>query len=197
MTVPIGTIMAYAGDVTANARTRLESQGWLVCDGSDKSKAEYPELDRTIGAYYGNGKSAAYIKLPDLRGRFLRGVDTRINDDDHGRDPDAYSRQASAPGGNKGNQVGSVQEDAMQAHKHEDAGHGHANYHVYLSKKGNRGGETSESDEQNTGDNYHENKHGHAQIGEPVESSGGSVRYTNETRPKNIYVNWIIKAKDV
>ena len=40
-------------------------------------------------------------------------------------------------------------------------------------------------------------RRGRANIGEPVRSSAGNVRYGQETRPTNIYVNWIIKARDV
>ena len=45
-----------------------------------------------------------YDKTPDLRGRFVRGVDSGA-----GQDPDAAKRTASALGGNTGDRVGSFQ----------------------------------------------------------------------------------------
>lgn len=104
MTVPIGTIMAYGGLVDSNAKGQLERQGWLVCDGENYLENDYPELENTIGVMYGTSRPGMF-HVPDLRGRFVRGVD-------HGtqRDPDASSRGASAPGGNTGDKVGSVQE---------------------------------------------------------------------------------------
>ena len=111
MTVPIGTILPYGGLVDGNARGELARQGWLVCDGEEYSEEDYPELDNTIGVYYGTPSRPGMFKVPDLRGRFVRGVDAGA-----GRDPDVESRS----GGHQQTKLGSVQEDGMQAHKHED-----------------------------------------------------------------------------
>ncbi len=87
MTVPIGTILPYGGLVDGNARRELQRQGWLVCDGEEYSEADYPELDNTIGIFYGNPSRPGRFKVPDLGGRFVRGVDAGA-----GRDPDVGSR---------------------------------------------------------------------------------------------------------
>ena len=163
MTVPIGTIMAYAGAVDGNAKGQLERQGWLVCDGEEYSEADYPELENTIGVYYGRPSRAGMFKVPDLRGRFVRGVDNGA-----GRDPDASSRGASAEGGNTGDMVGSAQDDAFKSHEHQYTVHGNTNAVEPYKYPGAGGGNPKKK----------------------TAATGGK-----ETRPKNIYVNWIIKAK--
>jgi microcystin-dependent protein len=47
-------------------------QGWFQCDGSAKSRTNYPELFAAIGTVYGTGDGATTFNLPDLRGQFLR-----------------------------------------------------------------------------------------------------------------------------
>jgi microcystin-dependent protein len=164
MNVPIGTILAYAGDVDGG---KLQRQGWLVCDGTEYPQDDYPDLERIIGTYYGRAKKADQFKVPDLRGLFLRGVDG-----DAGRDPDAKSRIVLAEGGNKGNNVGSYQNDEIVSHSHA------------VPTSGPIGGNMMSigSDTQKTTTGAY-----------PTANTGGS----KETRPKNIYVNYIIKAKDV
>jgi microcystin-dependent protein len=89
--IPIGTMMAYGGDTNnANIVTALKNQGWLPCNGDVYSAQDYPELARVIGNFFGN------LRVPDLRGRFLRGTDQGTH-----RDPDAASRRTEN-GGNAG-----------------------------------------------------------------------------------------------
>jgi hypothetical protein len=153
--IPVGTIMAYGGDTRNNTVvTALNSQGWLPCDGRAYAAQEYPELAKVIGNSFGN------LRVPDLRGRFLRGTDQGAT-----RDPDTGSRRPEN-GGNAGDNVGSVQDDEFRSHQHQ-----------YTLFPGRRGGIAS-GDYWSTNDN--------AQTG----PAGG-----NETRPKNVYVNWIIRAK--
>ena len=165
-TVPIGTITAYAGDTNGNATGLLAAQGWLICNGEEYPIDDYPELNRIIGTYYGTADRAGYFKLPDLRGRFLRGVDAGA-----GRDPDAKDRTYSAKGGNTGDRVGSAQADAFKKHSHK------IQFNSGRQSNGNSGG-----------------RRGKYQESYDLSTSrvGGS-----ETRPKNIYVNWIIKASDL
>ncbi|MEH2201502.1 tail fiber protein [Nostoc sp.] len=185
--VPIGTITAYAGSIK-NDKGKLGTQGWLVCDGQKVNRTDYPELFEIIGTLHGGDPTKTFM-LPDLRGRFVRGVDDGI-----GRDPDAKSRTASAPGGNTGDNVGSVQEDRMQGHTHKDTGHEHESWH-YFGKSEAEGNGAEYTDSSNRGNKRSNSNKGYAQLGGPVELSYGSPRYGNETRPKNIYLNYIIKAK--
>lgn len=96
--VPIGTIVPFAGGIDA---VWLRQQGWLYCDGSSLQKADYLDLFLAIGSNFGGGRTS--FNLPDLRGRFCRGVDTGIS-----RDPYAKTREAMAPGGLAGDEPGSV-----------------------------------------------------------------------------------------
>ncbi len=189
MTVPIGTILPYGGDLTDGSTVRqLADNGWLLCDGASYSKADYPHLSDVVGTAFGTSSSSRF-NVPDLRGRFVRGVDNGT-----GKDPDAKSRAHSAPGGNQGDKVGSVQEDAMQLHKHEDEGHKHSAYSC-LGNDHNKSG--LEYTNAKIGDKI-QIQEGKANIGGPtkVNDKDDHPRNSSETRPKNIYVNWIIKASD-
>jgi len=99
--VPVGSIIAYGG---SSAPT-----GWFECDGVAISRTTYAALYTAIGTNYGYGDGSTTFNIPDLRGKFPRGYDHGA-----GNDPDAASRTAQATGGATGDNVGSVQADAMQ-----------------------------------------------------------------------------------
>jgi len=198
---PIGTVVAYAG------KEDSIPDGWLLCDGRAIKRKDYDVLfNNVIGTQYGTGDNVMTFNLPDYRGRFLRGVDG-----DAGRDPDKDGRTASKPGGNAGNQVGSVQADPIQEHKHQfnDPGHGHnvlidrpneTPNPAYVSVKGD-----SADDQRNFtfDDTYKLPKDGvkffveKNTTGATVEKVGkdDSERVSSETRPVNVYVNYIIRAR--
>lgn len=81
------------------------SGDWLECDGSALLIVDYPALYAVLGSAWG-AAPAGRFRLPDLRGRALRGWD-------HGRglDPDAALRAG-------GDHVGSTQDDAVKQHVH-------------------------------------------------------------------------------
>ena len=149
---PTGTIVAFAGDTVPD--------GWLLCDGTDINRATYSGLFTAIGIIWGAGDLASTFNLPDLRGRFLRGVDNGA-----GIDPDAAGRTLLHFGGNTGDAVGSYQLDEFGTH-----------YHKYGSSA-------------RTGDDSG-NGIGDADAGSTFNSASNGG---NETRPKNAYVNYIIK----
>lgn len=66
--VPVGSVIAYAGSLTAL------SPDYRVCDGASFEAAKYPVLWRIIGDVWGKAAGVAGGRLPDLRGMFLRGV---------------------------------------------------------------------------------------------------------------------------
>ena len=91
LAVPPGTVITFAGATAPS--------GYLACDGTDVSRATYDDLYAAIGDTYGSGDGASTFGLPDLRGEFVRGVDS-------GRGVDA------------GRVLGSFQADEIKAHTH-------------------------------------------------------------------------------
>lgn len=62
---PVGAVLPYAG---ANAPV-----GYLLADGSAKSRTTYSKLFAVIGTTYGAGDGSTTFNLPDLRQRFPLG----------------------------------------------------------------------------------------------------------------------------
>ena len=100
--IPVGTIIAWP--------TETPPDGYLICDGSEKSRTTYNELYGIIGTIYGTGTGT--FKLPDYRGRFLRAFDSTAN-----RDPDRLLR-GNRGDGLTGNNIGTTQESAFEQHSH-------------------------------------------------------------------------------
>jgi hypothetical protein len=166
--IPPGSVVAFAG---ASAPA-----GWLLCDGSLVSRADYPDLLTAIGVAHGVGDGVTTFAVPDYRGRFLRGVSGSSL-----RDPDAALRFPMDPGeeGNAGNAVGSVQKDAVHPHDHRMGTGGADSFEMVRA-----------DDARNTTRLAHFI---------PDEFNKGAKHKTdpsaeNETRPKNAYVNFIIKV---
>ncbi len=184
--VPAGTVVAFAGSKAP--------QGWLLCDGNKGkplARAEYPELFQAIG--YAHGGSGDFFMIPDYRGVFLRGVDAG-----RGKDPEAGQRAAMASGGNAGNQVGSVQDSAFQSHAHSgttgamnsNQTHRHgANGITWTSKQNFLANGVWPSPV------YPEpvNETGAANIDHTHSFTTQTSGTSQETRPSNAYVNYIIK----
>ena len=72
--VPTGSIMAWAG-----AEGNSIPDGYFECDGSTHSSTTYPEL-AAVCAVFSAGLSGQF-RVPDLRGRFIRGWDHGANID--------------------------------------------------------------------------------------------------------------------
>lgn len=103
--VPAGMILAFGG------QTSLVPEGFIPCDGRLLDPTVYPELYAAIGFSW--GKQGALFAAPDLRGLVPRGVDA-----EGVRDPDNGSRTAIQSGGSVAENVGSLQTDALQGHRH-------------------------------------------------------------------------------
>jgi len=164
--VQIGTIIPYAGITT----TTMTSQGWLLCDGAAVSKAIYPDLWTAIGEIWGygnDGENGNSFSLPDLRGVFLRGVNG--NRSDIYADPDITKRtDIKGSALSNGNIVGSYQQDEIISHRHYDD--------LGTAGAGGAGAGLVFLD-RNDG------------------QTASFVFGGNETRPKNVNVNYIIKVK--
>jgi len=176
--LPPGTVIAFAGPRVP--------EGWLLCDGQHVERALYPELFAAIGSVHGSGDGATTFTLPDLRGRFLRGVDSGA-----GRDPDARARSAAAPGGNEGDSIGTVEgfATAMPARglATESAGdHTHtfrASSGSEVACNGSICGGFVGADTTSTSTTGSAGAHSHA-------ITGGDA----ETRPENVALAFIIKT---
>ncbi|HQP48901.1 MAG TPA: phage tail protein [Spirochaetota bacterium] len=167
--VPIGTIVAFGGPESCIP------DGWLFCDGDVLSSSEYEDLYNAIGTRWGGDGNT--FRIPDLRGRFLRGLDKSGI-----IDRDAHLRSALYPGGSFSNEVGSYQNDAFQGHLHESGG-------SYLGGTSHNGGVSVESGGPNLailGFNFNPNI---------SDGKNGPPRVAGETRPVNAAVNYIIRAK--
>jgi hypothetical protein len=189
--IPLGTIWAYMGDGTD--LTDLEVGGWFLCDGRDidadlDGNLTEAEQDDLIALFTRSGKHEPG-KLPDLRGRFLRGMD-KIS----GNDPNAGSRTG-------GNFLGSIQDDEFKSHVHTGAANDNGSHrHTGTTDLGGSSGSERASNVNmdtkqvggDSGGHTHSfttdyaGTHGHTLT---INSTGGA-----ETRPKNVYVNYIIKC---
>jgi tail collar domain len=105
--VPVGTIIAYSAETPP--------PGYLECDGTTLSRADYSRLFAVIGTAFGEGDGSSTFHLPDLRGQFLRGWP---HSSPFGFDPDRNARFGLYPGGASGDHVGSLQPSEFQAHTH-------------------------------------------------------------------------------
>lgn len=63
--VPVGSVSLWT--------TNTAPTGWLMCDGSAKSRLTYKGLFDVIGTTYGAGDGSTTFNIPDLRQRFPLG----------------------------------------------------------------------------------------------------------------------------
>lgn len=178
---PVGSIQAYAGDKIPD--------GWKFCDGAELDQSAYPKLFNAIGKAWGG--SGTKFRLPDLRGRFLRGVSGTNN-----ADPDKDSRTSLYSGGNKGNQHGTYQDDATSLPSEQFTGQ----TNTAGEHKHNINGSALPEDTQinwtmddsrvkgTKYDKYATNPAGNHSHSVTINSGGDS-----ETRPANAYVYFIIR----
>ena len=94
---PIGTILPYGG-ATAPA-------GFLLCDGAEKNKADYPELYAVIGDAFGTASVNTKFVLPDLREATTKGAGLTGKSNNH------YDSDGVA--------LGEFIDDRLQEHRHQ------------------------------------------------------------------------------
>jgi microcystin-dependent protein len=110
---PVGVVEAFAGTNAPN--------GWLICDGSQVSRALYPELFSVIGTTYGSGDGFATFTLPDLRGRTIAGRDgvNNMNNGPTNRLTSTFfGASGTALGNSGGNQSHTLTTAQMPSHGH-------------------------------------------------------------------------------
>lgn len=113
--MPSGFIMDFAGDAAPT--------GYLVCDGSEVSRATYATLYTAIGDTWGDGDGSTTFNLPDLTGKFTVGQ----------KDADTDFGDVADSGGEKvvtltidqiptHNHAGSTSTDGAHTHQMRNAG---------------------------------------------------------------------------
>jgi len=174
----VGEVMAWPSD------TLPASGDWMWCDGSALEPLDYPSIFGVLGFKYGtaNGK----FKLPDYRGEFLRGAGNGS-----GKDPDTAIRTDRGDGA-AGDAVGTRQPSATHDHAHamypqNAAASGTGAYvpttvTTYAGVTGYTLGLLSASEG---------GQHAPGTTGSLGWGSG--VVSPNETRPRNVAVNYIIR----
>lgn len=190
--IPVGTIQCFSMENTASLGL------WMPCDGRSLDRAYYQELYSKIGLTYG-GKDN-YFQIPDLRGCFIRGWD----------EEGVRDLQRN---------FGSYQEDSLQDHSHSvdqrkfstdysgvhdhniDYGKGKVGSPGFFDSMAeselNAALERWHGDETSyNGDHNHnlEIEDGAIQQCQSI-LSGGEVRTTMETRPKNVAMHFCIRVK--
>lgn len=177
---PVGSVVAFAGQLgdpvppgpasaaAVGTTSPIEATGWMACDGRSLDGTAYPELFAVLGYLYGG--SGGSFNIPNYAGYFLRG----LNGAD-GVDPDTASRKAQ-PGGSQAG-VGSTQGFALQTHEH--------NYTTAAVATASPSGEVTAA---TTAGKL-------LTVDDPATTSGAAAVQVSqyETRPVNIYVNYIIK----
>lgn len=170
-------LVKLTGIVVATAWDGTDQPGWLYCDGSAVSRSTYAALFHVIGEAFGEGDGSTTFNLPDLEGRFVRGVDNGA-----GRDPDAASRTAMATGGNTGDALGAVQADALQGHLHT----------VYPFDGGGSGTGKIRPQDSPSSANAAYAQDTIATL--KTDGSNGTPRTSSETRPVNAGLRYYIKT---
>ncbi len=85
--------------------SRVVPTGYLECNGAAVSRTTYSRLFAVIGTTFGAGNGSTTFNVPDLRGQFVRGQNNTAS----GTDPNRN--------------LGSIQDHAMQDHRHLNAGY--------------------------------------------------------------------------
>lgn len=65
---PVGTVNYFA--------RQFPPEGWLLCDGREVSRDVFADLFNMLGTSFGTGDGKTTFNLPDLRGEFIRGLDS-------------------------------------------------------------------------------------------------------------------------
>lgn len=169
--LPVGAVIAFAGDLSATpALSQVVADGWLPCDGRSVQQAAYRALFKALGLVYTpKGDPAGTFRVPDYRGQFFRGLAS-----DATQDP-GFADRVAPPGGATATMVGSTQPGMVQGHAHDYG----ALDGVQTGDTGTGGGIPPVAQQKTTG----------------LYSVDGSTSLGGEeTRPQNVYVNYLVKA---
>jgi microcystin-dependent protein len=182
ISVPVGTVLSYAGAVYDAENRWLLRENWVLCDGQSLERGKYRPLFKAIGTAWG-AVDDTHFNLPKLGGMFLRGATTDPNEADlTGRVPLGSGRPTD---------IGSVQNDEIRSHNHPltDGGHGHrvaGGFSIRNAGSHSRGGGELTNGGLAAGDHHSSTERSNITIA----AAGGA-----ETRPRNANIHWIIRVK--
>ena len=143
--IPAATVMWFCA-------TR-PPDGYLLCDGSEVSRARYSRLFREIGTLYGEGDGATTFNLPDMVGRFCRGwgsvspldpnrtfgsyQEDEVGIHNHGLQPTPHAHTIQDPGHLHGvTDPGHIHEIIDFGHNHAVADPGHKHLITNVTHQG-------------------------------------------------------------
>ena len=64
---------AKIGDIKMSVLSS-NHDNWLLCNGQEVNRADYPDLFKVIGISFGSGNGTTTFNVPDYRGKFIRGL---------------------------------------------------------------------------------------------------------------------------
>lgn len=112
---PVGSILTYSG-VSAPG-------GWLLCNGNEVSKAQYPRLFAVIGNLYGSPVNSNNFVLPNLADRIPVGKSGSNNVADVGGASNVTLSVANLPAHSH---TGTTNSNGSHTHSITDPGHTHS-----------------------------------------------------------------------
>ena len=124
---PTGTIICFAGQSVPI--------GWFLCDGSEISKSEYPNLFSVIGNAYGTPVNSSNFVLPNLQQRMPLGKSNSNNLGDNGGNSNITLSTNQLP---SHNHTGTTDSSGLHNHTATDSGHNHSYNDAYFAE--NKGG---------------------------------------------------------
>ena len=154
------------GSIVAYTANTVPS-GYLECNGAAVSRTDFSALFAIISDDFGPGNGSSTFNLPDLRGEFIRGWDHGA-----GNDPDVLTRTDRGDGVTD-DRIGTKQASALESHTHAFPS---IQFQV----------ETGSGLSDNGGDQR-------GNINMNTLTLGSTGDGTGETRPRNIYMMYLIK----
>lgn len=202
--MPIGAVFPFSGSVVP--------AGYLLCDGQAVSRTVYADLFATIGTIYGSGDGATTFNVPDMRDQFVRGKsDSRQIGSTQASAFGAHIHPVSDPG-HAHTQLAHDHTLTTSAHGHgiTDPGHNHAvnagsveggSNWTLQSSVGISGPVSTSSNVTGISVQAAGGLSGTTDSKQPsiiANTTGVAVGATGEaeTRPQNIAMNYLIKAKN-
>jgi len=178
--IPIGTVVAYAAEIDPNtymsgyhnfSPNTLNDTGWLLCDGTKVMQSAFPKLFSLIGYTYGGSDNV--FMLPDYRGYFLRALEPSKKIDT------GFDTRKKADGSGKpASSIGSIEQCMVQMHEHA--------YNNFTVDQVMGGDKPPLYNMLATGTGGTTNLY--------TDSGMGTKLPGDETRPVNVYVNYLIFA---